>query len=224
MIRASFHEMSESFTTGNPPMQNISHAVMAQRHEPQASLDDFPTPPWATRALIEHVICRDSLSTKTCLEPACGAGHMARALHEYFGEVTASDVQDYGYGSVQDFTACPYPEGSFDWVITNPPFRLAEDFIRQSLMVARESVAMLTRTAFIESVGRYDRLFRTTPPTVFAPFTERVPMVKGRLDQKATTATCYAWLVWEKPFQGPPRVQWIPLCRKSLEREGDYGG
>lgn len=36
--------------------QNTSHAVMAQRAEAHDSLDDFPTPPWATRALIEHVI------------------------------------------------------------------------------------------------------------------------------------------------------------------------
>ena len=37
-------------------MQNTSHAVMAQRTELKNSLDDFPTPPWAIRALIEHVI------------------------------------------------------------------------------------------------------------------------------------------------------------------------
>jgi hypothetical protein len=36
-------------------MQNTSHAVMAQRTEPKDSPDDFPTPPWATRALIEHI-------------------------------------------------------------------------------------------------------------------------------------------------------------------------
>jgi hypothetical protein len=29
---------------------------MAQRVEPASSLDDFPTPPWATRALIEYVL------------------------------------------------------------------------------------------------------------------------------------------------------------------------
>jgi hypothetical protein len=36
------------------------------------------------------------------------------------------------------------------------------------------------------------------PPTKFAQFVEPVPMVKGRLDRKATTAIGYAWLVWEK--------------------------
>jgi hypothetical protein len=32
-------------------------AVMAQRREPPDSLDYFPTPPWATRALFRHVLC-----------------------------------------------------------------------------------------------------------------------------------------------------------------------
>ena len=68
-------------------MQNTSHAVMAQRIEPQDSPDDFPTPPWATRALAEHIIEeKPSLKNMTCLEPACGAGHMAKPLSEYFGE------------------------------------------------------------------------------------------------------------------------------------------
>ena len=36
--------------------QNKTHAVMSQRHEDQDSLDYFPTPPWATRALFEHIL------------------------------------------------------------------------------------------------------------------------------------------------------------------------
>jgi hypothetical protein len=67
-------------------LQNTSHAVMAQRVEPKDSADDFPTPPWATRALLEHVLRNPGeLATMTCLEPACGAGHMAKVLKEYFG-------------------------------------------------------------------------------------------------------------------------------------------
>ena len=60
--------------------QNISHAVMAQRHEAKDSLDDFPTPPWATRALLEHVINGKDLNLQSCWEPACGEGHMAKVL------------------------------------------------------------------------------------------------------------------------------------------------
>jgi hypothetical protein len=67
--------------------QNTSYAVMAQRIEAQDSLDDFPTPPWATRALIEHVLGgkKRVKSQEVCLEPACGFGHMAKVLSQGCG-------------------------------------------------------------------------------------------------------------------------------------------
>jgi hypothetical protein len=204
-------------------MQNTSHAVMAQRAEFKNSLDDFPTPPWATRALVEHdVASKASMASMTCLEPACGRGHMSVALAEYFREVVSYDVFAYGFGGVASFLKTKHDEQSFDWVITNPPFKLAEEFIRRSTKIARHGVAMLTRTVFIESVGRYERLFNLNPPSVFAQFVERVPMVKGRLDKKASTATGYGWLVWEKTQPGGTKLVWIPPCRKVLERDGDY--
>jgi hypothetical protein len=204
-------------------MQNTSHAVMAQRIEPQDSPDDFPTPPWATRALIEHIIPnKEELRKLTCLEPACGAGHMAKVLHEYFGDVQSADAYEYGYGEIRDFLTFPYKDNSADWVITNPPFRLAEEFVMQAIRIARRGIAILARSVFLESVGRYDGIFRNMPPTKFAQFVERVPMVKGRLDRKATTATGYAWLVWEKSASGLPRLMWVPPCRRGLERLSDY--
>jgi hypothetical protein len=147
---------------------------------------------------------------------------MAVALADYFREVASSDVFDYGFGRVADFLKTKFPEQSVDWVITNPPFRLGEEFIVHAKKIARRGVAMLTRTVFIESVGRYERLFKPTPPSRVAQFTERVPMVKGRIDKKASTATGYAWLVWEKHQLGTSEMFWIPPCRKALEREGDY--
>lgn len=203
-------------------MQNTSHAVMSQRVEPSDSPDYFPTPPWATRALVEHVIGPDRVKHLTCLEPACGAGHMSQVLLEYFSEVRSADAFDYGYAPIRDFISYPYETNAVDWVITNPPFKLAEDFVRRSLDVARFGVAMLVRTVFLESIGRYNRLFLTNPPTVFAQFVERVPMVKGRLDEKATTATGYAWLVWEHGVKDGPKLAWIPPCRRRLERANDY--
>jgi|ERR1043166_3897878 hypothetical protein len=204
-------------------MQNTSHAVMAQRTEAADSADDFPTPPWATRALIEHVLeNKTTLAEMTCLEPACGAGHMAKVLKEYFGEVKATDAYPYGYGAIRDYLADTCATNSCDWVITNPPFRLAEEFILRSFRVARRGIAILARTVFLESAGRYAAIFRDRPPTKFAQFAERVPMVRGRLDGSAKTATGYAWLVWEKETPCESRLMWVPPCRKTLERASDY--
>lgn len=203
-------------------MQNTSHAVMAQRVEPADSPDDFPTPPWATRALLEHVLDRKKIANQSCLEPACGEGHMAKVLKEYFKEVRYSDAYHYGYGPIRNFLTYPYEANAVDWVITNPPFRLAEEFVLRSLNVARCGVAILARTVFLESSGRYREIFEQRPPSIFAQFVERVPMVKGRLDIKATTATGYAWFVWDKEDRRPPRLAWVPPCRRNLERPTDY--
>lgn len=204
--------------------QNTSHAVMAQRHESMSSLDDFPTPPWATRAFLENVLGgKECLQNLSCLEPACNRGHMVRPLREYFSEVSASDVHDYGFGEVSDFLLSDHEPNSFDWVITNPPFKSAENFAVKGMTIARKGVAMLVRTVFIESVGRYERLFTQHPPFAFAQYVERVPMVKGRLDKKASTATGYGWVVWRKGVKSEgTQLMWIPPSRKRFEFGSDY--
>ena len=212
--------------------QNRSHAVMAQRIEPHDSLDHFPTPPWATRALFEHVI--QNRVKRTCWEPACGTGEMSLVIQEYWPSTFASDVHDYGWGHAQHDFLQPYlPEGmretmtEIEWIITNPPFRLAQEFVERSLSIVTIGVAILVRSVFIESIERYNELFKRRPPGIMAQFVERVPMVKGRLDRKASTATSYCWLVW--PSKSVPRefidtrLQWIPPCRAHLERSTDYG-
>jgi hypothetical protein len=196
---------------------------MAQRVEHADSLDDFPTPPWGTRAFLNHYFGDGGLSELSVWEPACGRGHMAQVLAEYFGAVRASDVFNYGYGEVQDFLTGLSGVKSVDWMITNPPFRLAEDFFQRGRQVARKGVALLTRTVFIESVGRFERVFKETPPTTVLQYTERVPMVKGRVDRKASTATGYAWLVWDfEEARSSTMLDWVPPSRRRLERDSDY--
>lgn len=206
-----------------------TYAVMAQRKGAHDSLDHFPTPPWATRALCEHVLkpimggsC--FITQATAWEPACGDGAMARPLAEYFASVRASDVHNYGFGEVDDFLMpAPVPADQRpDWIVTNPPFRLAEDFIRRAIPLAKHGVAMLVRLQFVEGVGRW-KMFCDRPPAVVAPFAERVAMVKGRLDPKASTATAYCWIVWMHGHASMTSIIWIPPCRKALERGGDWG-
>lgn len=213
--------------------QNTSHAVMAQRVEPHDSLDFFPTPPWATRALIEHVIIghgwrRDSVGSMAVWEPACGMGHMVRPLEEYFAIVRLSDVIDYGMGNeTADFLLPGRPLYSRqEWIITNPPFRLAAEFAIRAKALAEQGAAMLVRTSFLEGGARHADLFKPHPPLIVAPFVERVPMLKGRLDRKASSATSYAWIVWPGTKHVrtalDTRLIWIPPCRKQLERDEDY--
>jgi hypothetical protein len=199
---------------------NTSSAVMQQRSEPHDSLDDFPTPPWATRALCE-LLMPFGPKPLTCREPAANRGHMVRPLSEYFGHVEASDIHDYGAGfPVRDYLFGP-PPSPVDWTITNPPFRLAEQFIHRAFETSRQGVAVIVRTAFLESIGRYNSLFRVNPPSTVLQFTERVVMHRGKLSEHGSTATAYCWLIWCMGAPGT-HFDWIAPCRKRLERPGDY--
>lgn len=207
-------------------------AVMASRVEDLDSLDFFPTPPWATRALFAHVLPAIGVhQVGLCAEPACGEGHMAAVIDEYQASgfpVFASDLGAYGYGKGGvNFLSADRPPlvDDVDWIFTNPPFNCAVEFVLRALQLARVGVAVLCRTAWLEGADRYARLFSAVPPAVFAPFVERVAMVKGRYDPDASTATSYAWFVWlarpNDPTATMPGTFWIPPCRKLLTRETD---
>jgi hypothetical protein len=202
------------------------------------ALNYFPTPPWATRALCEFLIGESlPLDDLTCWEPACGEGHMARPLEEYFRDVIASDVHRYADNhEIFDFTLSAFGSGQEqpDFVITNPPFTLAVEFIAAASVVARSGFAMLVRSAFLEGGERHRRLWSINPPSFVLQFCERVVLLEGRLvrsgavdpyateeGRKATTATSYVWLVWLEG-QDDTRFRWLAPCRDRLERPSDY--
>lgn len=219
--------------------QNRSTAVMQRRRVAPESLEYFPTPPFATRALCEFLMTEigEPLDVQTAWEPACGELHMARALSERFDNVRVSDCHRYGDDhELLDFLLFGAGEPEVDWVITNPPFRLARPFIETALTVARRGVAMLVRSAYLESESRM-ALFTGNPPAYVLQFCERVVMLEGRLvrrgaadpfnldadgaPMKASTATSYCWLIW-MPGHHDTRLRWIPPSIDRLERPGDY--
>jgi hypothetical protein len=218
---------------------NRSTAVMQRRKVAPDSLDYFPTPPFATRALCEFLKGEIfDLGNLVCWEPACGEGHMVRPLREYFAEVIASDAHCYRDDhEIFDFTLARFErrgDDRPDFIVTNPPFKLALDFIDNALQVARVGVAMLVRGAFLESENRYERLWSKRPPSYVLQFSDRVMMLEGRLvrrggedpqtGRKVTSATSYCWLVWLLPslHHSDTRLRWLPPCMAQLERPGDY--
>lgn len=218
--------------------QRTSTAVMQRRHEARDSLDFFPTPPWATRALFEHVLPRvlidegranpaSWLATATALDPCCGEMHMAGVIGEYVAAVRASDVHAYEPGAtVADFLDHNTDFDRADLVVMNPPFVPGEDFVLRALSIADEHVCVLVRSAFLEGGQRWQNLFRRVPPTHIFQFVERVAMTKDRWVVNGSTATPYSWLVFAaRPSfaqrANGPVFRWIPPCRLSLSREID---
>ncbi len=203
-----------------------ARTIMASRVESSRARDDFPTPPWATRALMErvlpHALGHDwAPSFLTAWEPACGRGVMADVLREYFRFVQASDLYTYGHShSGWNFITKGAPE-TYDWIITNPPFgRKTTPFILRALDLARIGVAMFLRLQSLETIERHERIFKPYPPTLVAFFVERVNLCKGRWAPNGSTATAYVWVVWVKG-RSPMAPFWIPPGQRRVLTKSD---
>lgn len=208
------------------------------RSEAPDALDDYPTPPWAVRAVLEYVARHLSdrrLGGLIAREPCCNRGHMLRACQEYFAKVEAFDCHDYGIGApVRDFLM-PERLDPVDWTIMNPPFRLAQEFVERAIETSNEGVIAIARTSFIDGEARCRDLFRPHKPTIMLQFAERVPMLRGRMVRKgeidrmaakpgtkASTATAYCAMIWVRRYEGPTMLDWIDTCRLEMEKPGDY--
>ncbi len=192
-------------------MTRANLSVVARRYEPRKSLDYFPTPPWATRAFVSEILVRRGWldASDTVWEPACGEGHMAAVLQEFIEPIVlATDVFDYGFGFVTDFLD-PSLILRSDWIITNPPFNAAAQFVRLAATRSNLGVAFIVRLSWLESEERF-ALFAELPPALVAVCSERVSMHRGRWEPAGSSATAYAWVVWYKRHNGPTRLTFVP--------------
>lgn len=188
------------------------------------TLDFFPSPPWSARRGAELVLMLDP-TAKIVREPACGEMHMADPLAEYFG-VLASDIHQHSPSVTErdwlnddHWPAAP----DCDWIITNPPFGIASEFVTRGLQRARTGVALLLRLAFLEGGERYKILGQGagTPLTLLSPFSERVAMTLGRWQTDAASATAYAWFFWMKGREPMAPIWSGPGTRERLWKPDD---
>lgn len=172
---------------------------MAHNHTAADDPSFFPTPPWAARALAHRIRELDP-EAHSVWEPACGAGHMVHGLKDAFGAVIASDLCVYGrHHFVHDFIGDAPAPVSADWIVTNPPFGEAlHGFIRRAYAEARRGVALLVRAGVLEGQSRYPLLYEDCPYTLFCPFSERVPMHRGRWEADGSSAAFYGAFIWIK--------------------------
>ena len=173
--------------------------------------DFYPTPKWATKALLS----KESFEGEIW-ECACGDGAMSSVLKEANYKVFSSDLYDRGYGLAGiDFTQS---ERQTPNIITNPPYNLAEDFVHKGVSLSTNKFALLLRLAFLESAKRKSKIFDIYPPSRVWVFSERITFYpKGAL-RKGSGTTAYAWFVWDHSFEGPTQLGWLPTGMKTKYR------
>ena len=170
--------------------------------------DFFPTPAWATHALISNERFEGEI-----WEPACGDGSMARVLETTGCSIKASDLYNRGYGeSGQDFLNTSY---TADNIVTNPPYNAAEGFVHSGVKNSRKKFALLLRLAFLEGANRQKSIFSVTPPARVWVFSERITFYPSGAVQQGSGTTAYAWFVWDKDVGGETQLKWLPLGYKA---------
>lgn len=164
--------------------------------------DFFPTPAWATYALIDNENFQGEI-----WECACGNGAMSRVLEETGQTVISSDLYDRGYGEVgHDFLTTPR---NADNIVTNPPYNAAEGFVDSGIKSSNRKFALLLRLAFLEGINRQKTIFTNTPPARVWVFSERITFYPVGAAIKGSGTTAYAWFVWDKDAPGKTELKWF---------------
>ncbi len=189
---------------------NLGEKIAASKanHERRPQ-DYYATPPDVTQALLDYL----KLGRLKVREPCCGTGEMAEVLKAYGHTVSASDIEDRGYGdSFFDYTKLPEIDPSyydFEAVITNPPFSCAERIIRRALRDA-PIVAMLLPSGYWHSVRRAG-LFKLRRPQVILNLTWRPVFVE---DRGTSPLMNVLWTVWIEDEGETTKTTYFDLLKR----------
>ena len=187
---------------------NGSYKPTTKRFADLDGPDFFPTPRWATQALVDNESFEGEI-----WEPACGNGEMAEVLRLAGHQVTASDLYDRGYGIPgTDFLTA---HRETDNIITNPPYNCAEGFVEVGLRLAKRKFALLLRLSFLEGAHRQRSIFTKFPPSRVWVFSERITFYPAGAEVRGSGTTAYAWFVWDQAEMGETQLKWLPLGYKN---------
>lgn len=172
---------------------------------PDREKDDFyPTPPEATQALLDRVTFEGGV-----WECACGDGAISSLFEANGHNVVSTDLVDRGYGEHSiDFL--------MEWqsqtpnIVTNPPFKLATQFVEKALSLTTGKVALLVKLTFLEGIER-KKMFENTPLEKVLIFSYRLSFNRGGEEKENSGGgmMAFAWFIWNHEHKGSPTIEWI---------------
>lgn len=182
---------------------NALSIVGSSRRNGDREVDDFyPTPAYA----VEELLKREEFFGNVW-ECACGEGDISKVFESNGFNVLSTDLIPRGYGEELDFLTSDIKSNN---IVTNPPYRLALDFVLKAKQNCDSKIAMFLKTVWLESDSRYE-MFQDTEfslKTVYQ-FSKRVSLYKGGVKMKNGGMIAYAWYVWDKSYKGKPSIEWI---------------
>jgi hypothetical protein len=184
-------------------MSNALSIVGSSRNNGEREKDDFyPTPSWAVEELLKREVF-----TGNVWECACGEGDISEVFGKNEFQVISTDLINRGYGEQLDFLQSDLVA---DNIVTNPPYKLALDFVLKAKKQSRNKIAMFLKTVWLESDSRYEMFQdKQFPLKTVYQFSKRVTLYKNGVKMKNSGMIAYAWYVWDKNYVGKPTIEWI---------------
>lgn len=154
--------------------------------------DFYETPAECTEALIDYLGADRLRLYGSVWEPACGDGAMTDVFSRHGipwdgGDIRKTKITLGGTDFLEQHKA---PEGT-GYIITNPPFSLAYEFIEHARAFGIP-FAMILKSSFW-NVKKNKRLFEETRPSTVLPFTWRPAMAPER--GRSPTME-FMWTLW----------------------------
>ena len=169
---------------------------------------------YATDPIAAELLLQQEEFLQEIWECASGENHLADVLRKHGHTVRTSDiVQRTPLTEVYDFLSIDNTSWGGD-IITNPPYKLATEFIYKALQIIREGnkVAMFLKVSFMEGKAR-KHLFTNYPPKTIYISSSRIMCAKNgdfeTIRKNGGSAVAYAWYVWEKGYKGQTTIKWI---------------
>lgn len=174
-----------------------------QRHE----FDYYATEPKAVKLLLEIEKFEGDV-----WECACGEGSLSEEIKKAGFNVYSSDIVDRGYGdNVADFLAIDNNEFTKSNIITNPPYRYANEFILKALSIMEDGkkLALFLPIRYLEGKAR-KQIFKDFPPKRICVSSSRLKCaINGEFDKMQDSAVSYAWFIWEKGYKEQTILDWF---------------
>lgn len=175
--------------------------------------DFYATDPEAVRLLLNDLKLP---KTYVIWECACGMGHLSEQMRKMGYIVYSTDLINRQYKNMNrtiDFLACDkLPILYTDAIITNPPYKYTNEFIKHSLaLLPRGGVcAMFLNMNQLVGQKRYTEIYATQPPKYVYIFPKRVHCAQnGDFDSRSGDMINYAWFVWKKGYKGETILKWL---------------
>ena len=168
------------------------------RGSKRIELDFYATPKDCIQNFVNHY----GAINGRVLEPSAGNGNIAEIVkNNGKNTITSIEVRGEEYdalkavsdeviiGDFLDFET----EDRFDYIIGNPPYSLALEFLNKCFEIAGENtkIIMLLRTSFLESKKRHE-FWQKHPVNGLYVLSKRPSFAGG-----GTDASSYSWFVWD---------------------------